>query len=628
MTIKKVKIYGFGRHKDKEWDFTDGLNVIYGENETGKSTIFAFIRAMLYGLTGRGADNYRKKYLPWNFAKGTDKFGGELEFMYKGVEYKAISLWGESKREDVVKLFNNASGAEIRIPDGRTVGEHILKLTAGAFDSSIYIGQMSSVIKADDDKDGVLMSRLSAVSGLGESEASAVLVINRIKECMDKIKSPRGNSGILDKLYFKKMSYENEMNRLELTDGNAAAESEKLRELYAKRDGISEEIKENKKKIDIINALAAVKRKNSIMKSFEEIDVLNDKLSMYEEQAAEGEHETEKKHVPFSWYAPGLAFIALAIAFAAGGALVMDTQNLLSVVFVAAAIFSVIMAIVSLIGVKKKSDALSAHIITETENSLEKKNEIQNVILEKEKMLDDKLEGQSIEELEEIWRDADKTIDDAGKSMCNSLLGESADAYAEKNETLAEKLSELDSEIGYVKATIDGMYKNEKMSFSEASKMFYEIKEQIEHYERKYEGLKLAKQIAEESFEELRTTFGPVLSRDTENILNQIAGSRGNVKVGDDFKISVFDENMPRHISSYSGAAVDQTYFALRLAIAGIIAPKGQPYPLLLDDPFAQYDDDRLMKAMQFLTTYKDSQIILATCQKRGSDIGNSFYRL
>ena len=45
MYIKSIKIYGFGKHVNREFKFKKGLNVLYGDNEAGKSTLFAFIRA-------------------------------------------------------------------------------------------------------------------------------------------------------------------------------------------------------------------------------------------------------------------------------------------------------------------------------------------------------------------------------------------------------------------------------------------------------------------------------------------------------------------------------------------------------------------------------------------------------
>ena len=49
MRINNFKINGFGKLKDKQIDLKDGINIIYGENESGKSSILKFISAMFYG---------------------------------------------------------------------------------------------------------------------------------------------------------------------------------------------------------------------------------------------------------------------------------------------------------------------------------------------------------------------------------------------------------------------------------------------------------------------------------------------------------------------------------------------------------------------------------------------------
>lgn len=64
MKIKNININSFGKLKNKSIDFIPGLNIIYGENESGKSTISSFIEAMLYSYPSRDAG--RKKYIPWD----------------------------------------------------------------------------------------------------------------------------------------------------------------------------------------------------------------------------------------------------------------------------------------------------------------------------------------------------------------------------------------------------------------------------------------------------------------------------------------------------------------------------------------------------------------------------------
>ena len=60
MRFLDLYISGFGKFHDTAVSFEDGLNVIYGKNEAGKSTIHTFIRGMLFGIErqrGRAARN-------------------------------------------------------------------------------------------------------------------------------------------------------------------------------------------------------------------------------------------------------------------------------------------------------------------------------------------------------------------------------------------------------------------------------------------------------------------------------------------------------------------------------------------------------------------------------------------
>ena len=50
MLIRNIHIISFGMLYDRHIRFGDGLNVIEGENETGKSTVGAFVKFMFYGL--------------------------------------------------------------------------------------------------------------------------------------------------------------------------------------------------------------------------------------------------------------------------------------------------------------------------------------------------------------------------------------------------------------------------------------------------------------------------------------------------------------------------------------------------------------------------------------------------
>ena len=75
MRFTGVKIRQFGKLKEKEISFAPGINVIYGENESGKSTLHAFLRAMLFGMKrGRGRASRQDMFSrcePWRIREIT-----------------------------------------------------------------------------------------------------------------------------------------------------------------------------------------------------------------------------------------------------------------------------------------------------------------------------------------------------------------------------------------------------------------------------------------------------------------------------------------------------------------------------------------------------------------------------
>ena len=76
MRIKKIHITGFGRFRDFTLELSDGINVITGPNEAGKSTIHLFIRSLLYGADKKRRGAQRPVYermRPWHTP---DIYGG------------------------------------------------------------------------------------------------------------------------------------------------------------------------------------------------------------------------------------------------------------------------------------------------------------------------------------------------------------------------------------------------------------------------------------------------------------------------------------------------------------------------------------------------------------------------
>ena len=89
MVIKKIEIKDFGKFSDYVIQLAPDIQIIYGCNESGKSTLMEFLKFMFYSrrkgvLTSAEDKILRKKYMPWN----GQKMKGAIEIEYKGFDYK------------------------------------------------------------------------------------------------------------------------------------------------------------------------------------------------------------------------------------------------------------------------------------------------------------------------------------------------------------------------------------------------------------------------------------------------------------------------------------------------------------------------------------------------------------
>ena len=91
MRLIDLHIEGFGKFHDLNLRFAEGMNILYGHNEAGKSTLHAFLQAMLYGLERRpgigSAAKLHKKYRPWD---APERFGGTLRLAHEGSTYRIV----------------------------------------------------------------------------------------------------------------------------------------------------------------------------------------------------------------------------------------------------------------------------------------------------------------------------------------------------------------------------------------------------------------------------------------------------------------------------------------------------------------------------------------------------------
>ncbi|MBP3370178.1 MAG: AAA family ATPase [Clostridia bacterium] len=170
MKILQMNITDFGCMKDRIIEPSESLNIIYGENESGKSTVLLFIKFMLYGLTRRSATNSeRERSISWD----NHRAAGTMTVSFEGKSYRIERSFTENGRGGSERL------SIIRMDDGSIVntakspGEFFLGIPREAFEGSACVGQMRS---ADINGEKVASSIENMLSAADESVDTAKIL--------------------------------------------------------------------------------------------------------------------------------------------------------------------------------------------------------------------------------------------------------------------------------------------------------------------------------------------------------------------------------------------------------------------------------------------------------------------
>ena len=132
----------------------------------------------------------------------------------------------------------------------------------------------------------------------------------------------------------------------------------------------------------------------------------------------------------------------------------------------------------------------------------------------------------------------------------------------------------------------------------------------------------LAQRTLEITRQELQRRFAPRISRRAHELFGLLTEGRyQRIALGEDLAVSTAAEGEDTLRSSLwrSDGTADQLYLALRLAVAEEVIPHA---PLVLDDAFVRFDDDRLKETLKLLKqSGEHRQVLLFTCQSREQKI-------
>lgn len=737
MKIRKIAIEEFGKLQDFQMELKDGLHVIYGRNESGKTTLIQYIKAMLYGFNNNKksiSENYRKKYSPW----GGTKASGSLYIQDQENTYRIKRTFGERKSDDKIEIIHNTTGESIDLKGFLEPGQLFFGIEAATYEKTLFISQLSSKISQTHNDE--IIEHLSNLRNSGELDVSYDKAMKQLESHKKSIVNTNRAPGRLDRLkeeYDKviiqkhriedmKEAWEereapdihviqSEIDNLEGSNfENLQEEFSLIKDNLAKLKGIYEIIEDKKieeKAIreeyqDILSKsgffyfdnkeagndlkslieknvwLDTYREKNELhLKVIEEMNLLGHKKSTLEKkwnleqwqediQSVKKLLETEdklkieeyrlKKNIRSAKIlGPREIGIMAGSVFLALLSILLFDFNVIAIgagcLFIAISFIFIQNRQNQNINQLRKDIQHLPERIKGTHDSIERIlrrydannvegltkrfydfqseiREIEGIIKEKgsqcfyyekleyEKLIHEaeeathqileKYESQSIDELKE--RIEDLQASGSRKLRLEEIIQHRSIATEKLMATMEETTNKVVLSIGQY-------YDRLLIQLEDEMDL---LRNKMDLYEKELRATTKAIEVLEKSFFQFHMSFSSNLNERSNKILKLITRKNySGILVSKDFDVKIAHDDIHevRSIDYYSNGTWDQIYFSIRMGIFELLRERiNKSLPLLLDDAFVQYDDERLQGVLDYLVEYgKENQILLLTCQKR-----------
>lgn len=621
MKIEKLKINGYGQLSNREINLSPGINVIKGYNEAGKSTLLSFISSSLYGIdknkNGQSISEYNK-YKPWN----NTNFSGSIVYrLDDSNEYEIYRDFNSKKTIITDSNLNDLTNGFKTTRKGVEILEEQIGIDKTTFKNS-SISFQKLVVLDDKDKSQIIQKMTNLVS-TGEENVSYT---NIVKKLSDRQVKEIGNNRTKNK----------PINEIEEELLKLQKKQEEILDLKYKKDNI---IEDRKKIQDEFSELE--KKKNfltDVREHFLKDADKNRNLDIYNNIKQKQDMIMDKKQLKADtitipainpkykkvFFVESIIALMLIIAYFAYeifynkivvSELIQKNETL---IFALAAIITLAIAIgitYMIANVRRKKEM----------EKLEKYNrEIEKEILVLRKDIMD-LE-KDLEKMQKGSRDSNdrfyrlmkikylgKIDNDYLEEIINKRAGEIAvetKKVENKYETAIIDLSKIDAENKLLEIS-----ENKLAEVVERKENLNTQKEELENYNKSFE---IAKELLEQSYNEMKDNLGPSFNVRLSYITKKITNGKYNeVKINRNHEIKVKTEwGDIIDLSLLSTGTIEQVNLALRLAILEHIT--SEKLPIIVDEAFAFYDDQRLCNTIKFLSNeYKDRQIILFTCSNR-----------
>lgn len=641
MKINKIKINSYGKLKEKEVKLKDEINIIYGKNESGKSTLLNFIVNSFYGISkNKKGKEYSdvEKYTPWL----GEEFSGKLEYelnnknkyeIYRDFKKKNPKIFNENM-EDISKEFN------IDKSKGNEFFYEQTKVDEELFLSTVVVGQQE--VKLGKQEQNILVQKIANLVGTGDDNVSYKRAIDRInRRLLDEIGTPRSREkpiNIINKKIedleqkkqelekYEDIKYEIEENKNkleeEISDLNNKNNLLKEIKIINEKEKIEKEkikIKENIKKENIEKIKLIKEKINKIKNENKNIFEINNEKTKNNKKINNEKNKLNKKII--------IVFIFLLIINFLQ--FIFIKNKLINYIFLLTVPMTLIYFIISKNKLNKKIKK-QKNIDENNLKNIEKINlEINN--LNNEINLLEKNNNNLEKEINNLKSNLNLKINLEKEKIKNKYLNkiEKSEIINFINlENINYEIEKLQNEINNKKIrshTLELDQKNIEPKLDNLSKIEEELvnnNERMSTLNKLNLSFELAKEILAESYEEMRNTVTPKFTQELSKNISEITEKKYSKIMFNDEQGLIVELESGNYVpaSKLSIGTIDQLYLSLRLSMIDELSEEN--LPIILDEAFAYYDTERLTNILKYLDEkYKTHQIILFTCTNREKEI-------
>lgn len=611
MKINSLKVNGFGKLKDRQVDLTDGINIIFGENESGKSSMLKFISGMLYGTSknknGKEISDF-EKYKPWD----ADNFSGKINYtlddgktfeVYREFKKKNPIIYNSNK-EDISSTFTMDKSKGINFFTEQTnldeetfystaiTEQEGMKLSKSSQNSIIQ--KISNLVSSGDDNisykkaiDKIIRNQNEEVGTERTSQRPINIVENKIRKLMEQ----KRNLEI-----YKDSIYDNSLDKEQL--------KMELDDLETKKSFL----KDVKNKLDN-NRLknAELNFNKNLENEYEKkIEELNKKIA---------NNEVEKKYEKINFRNYYISLIVLIITFI----ILMATkpERLLNFIVVV----PIVLIMYKVLKERKNLDK-TEHNRTDSTYKIVSEINILKENIEKQRLVSREKESKLKEEIE---KEKDELTDKYIKKLDLGFIDENIEKSYDE---LLKEIEDKEKRINTIKFKLQTMEISSK-DINDKLDNLAAIEEELDDAKTEKEELlslnnsyNIAKECLEKAYNLVKENISPKFTNNLCEIISKISDNRySNVILSDTegLKVELPNGNyIPA--SRLSVGTIDQMYLSLRLSALKEVTQ--EKMPIILDEAFAYFDNERLENILKYLNeNFSENQIIIFTCSKREEEI-------